>query len=138
MTESENKRELQVLIVEDNASNFFLVSRLLEKNGFHCEWKTSGYSIVEFADTLPSIDLILLDIMLPYEDGFSAFRKIKQSPKLENVPIVAVTALANEEQMNKAKIAGFNGFIGKPLNPDRFVPSILKVLKGESVWDLNR
>jgi two-component system cell cycle response regulator DivK len=136
--QSTEKTPVNILVVEDNASNFFLISRLLESHGFHCEWKTSGFEVVEFADTLPGIDLILLDIMLPYEDGYSAFKKIRQSPKLTNIPIIAVTALSNEKELNKAKITGFNGFIGKPLNPDKFHLQVKKVLSGESVWELNK
>ncbi len=126
------------LIVEDNPSNFFLISRLLENKGFCCEWKTSGFEVVEFADTLPKIDVILLDIMLPYEDGYEAFKKIRLSNKMLGIPVVAVTALATEEQMNKAKLTGFNGFIGKPLNPDKFPNQIKQVISGKSVWDLNK
>ncbi len=126
------------LVVEDNAANFFLISRLLENKGFQCEWKTSGFEVVEYADTLPKIDIILLDIMLPYEDGYEAFRKIKLSKRLCDIPVVAVTALATEEQMNKAKLTGFNGFIGKPLNADKFPGQIKQIIAGKTIWDLNK
>jgi PleD family two-component response regulator len=55
-----------VLVVEDNVSNFVLIARLLGYMGIHCEWKTSGYEVVEYADSLPRLDLILMDIRLPY------------------------------------------------------------------------
>ena len=61
-----------VLVVEDNVSNFVLIARMLGFMGVHCEWKTSGYEVVEYADALPHLDLILMDIRLPYEDGFGA------------------------------------------------------------------
>ena len=64
-----------VLVVEDNVANFMLLARLLNALGIHTEWKTSGFEVVEYADTLPKLDLILLDIHLPYEDGFSAIKK---------------------------------------------------------------
>ncbi len=51
-----------MLVVEDNVSNFVLIARLLGYMGIHCEWKTSGYEVVEYADTLPRLDLILMDI----------------------------------------------------------------------------
>ncbi|HNZ12432.1 MAG TPA: response regulator [Anaerolineaceae bacterium] len=124
-----------VLVVEDNVSNFVLIARLLGFLDIHCEWKTSGYEVVEFADTLPRIDLILMDIRLPYEDGYGATKKIRQSPKLKNVPIVAVTAEASVEQMNKARNSGFDGFLSKPLDPDRFPEQISRILAGEAVWE---
>jgi len=126
-----------VLVVEDNVSNFVLIARLLGYMGIHCEWKTSGYEVVEYADSLPRLDLILLDIRLPYEDGFEALQKIRASSNLKSVRVVAVTAEASSEQMRKARDASFDGFIGKPLNPDRFPEQIRRILAGEPVWDLS-
>ena len=126
-----------VLVVEDNVSNFVLIARLLSFMGIHCEWKTSGYEVVEYADTLPRLDLVLMDIRLPYEDGYGALRKIRSSPRLKDLPVIAVTAEASTEQMKKAQEAGFNGFLGKPLDPDRFPDQIRKILTGLPVWELS-
>lgn len=130
-------KDCTVLVVEDNVSNFVLIARMLGYLGIHCEWKTSGYEVVEFADTLPRIDLILMDIRLPYEDGYAALRKIRASETLKSIPVIAVTAEASVEQMNKARAAGFDGFLGKPLDPDRFPDQIRRILAGESVWEMS-
>lgn len=127
---------LSVLVVEDNVSNFVLMARMLGYLGIHCEWKTSGYEVVEFADSLPKLDLILMDIRLPYEDGYSALKKIQKSERLKNIPVVAITAEADPVQIEKAKAAGFNGFLGKPLNLDRFPDQMKKILSGVPVWEL--
>jgi two-component system cell cycle response regulator DivK len=124
-----------VLVVEDNVSNFVLIARMLGYLGIHCEWKTSGYEVVEYADTLPHLDLILMDIRLPYEDGYGALKKIRSAEHLKNIPIVAVTAEASEEQMRKARESGFDGFLGKPLDPDRFPEQIRRILNKEPVWE---
>ena len=126
-----------VLVVEDNVANFVLIARLLGYMGIHCEWKTSGYEVVEYADTLPRLDLILMDIRLPYEDGYGALQKIRSSNSLKDTLVVAVTAEASAEQMRKAREANFDGFIGKPLDPDRFPEQIRRILSGEPVWDLS-
>ena len=126
-----------ILVVEDNIGNFKLIARLLGTLGVQCEWKTSGYQVVEFADQLPRIDLVLMDIRLPYEDGFEAMRKIRQSGKFTGIPIVAVTAVAGPENMKTAMLAGFDGFIGKPLDPDRFPEQIQQILAGKAVWAYN-
>jgi two-component system cell cycle response regulator DivK len=126
-----------VLVVEDNVSNFVLIARLLSFMGIHCEWKTSGYEVVEYADTLPRLDLVLMDIRLPYEDGYGALRKIRSSPKLKELPVIAVTAEASTAQMKKAQAAGFDGFLGKPLDPDRFPDQIRNILAGQPVWELS-
>jgi two-component system, cell cycle response regulator DivK len=129
--------ENTILVVEDNVSNFVLIARMLGYLGIHCEWKTSGYEVVEYADTLPRLDLILMDIRLPYEDGYAALKKIRQSDRLKNIPVIAVTAEASLEQMEKARLAGFNGFLGKPLDPDRFPDQIQRILNSEAVWEIN-
>ena len=128
-------KDAAVLVVEDNVSNFVLIARMLGYLGIHCEWKTSGYEVVEYADTLPRLDLILMDIRLPYEDGYGALKKIRASERFKTVPIIAVTAEASLEQMDKAKASGFDGFLGKPLDPDRFPDQIRRILNGEPVWE---
>lgn len=130
-------KDAAVLVVEDNVSNFVLIARMLGYLGIHCEWKTSGYEVVEYADTLPRLDLILMDIRLPYEDGYGALKKIRASERFKAVPIIAVTAEASQEQMKKARESGFDGFLGKPLDPDRFPDQIRRILNGEPVWEFS-
>jgi two-component system cell cycle response regulator DivK len=130
-------KDAAVLVVEDNVSNFVLIARMLGYLGIHCEWKTSGYEVVEYADTLPRLDLILMDIRLPYEDGYGALKKIRASERFKTVPIIAVTAEASLEQMTKARESGFDGFLGKPLDPDRFPDQIRRILSGEPVWEFS-
>jgi two-component system cell cycle response regulator DivK len=129
-------KDVTVLVVEDNVSNFVLIARMLGYMGIHCEWKTSGYEVVEYADTLPRLDLILMDIRLPYEDGYGALRKIRSSQDLKHTLVVAVTAEASHDQLNKARSSGFDGFLGKPLDMDRFPDQIRRILNGEAVWEL--
>jgi two-component system cell cycle response regulator DivK len=137
-SDSVDPSEAHVLVVEDNVPNFVLIARMLAYMGVQrCEWKTSGWQVVEFADTLPRIDLILMDIRLPYEDGFQALEKVRSNPRLKDTLVVAVTAEASVEQMRRAKEAGFDGFLGKPLDPDRFPDQVRRVLSGEPVWEIH-
>jgi two-component system cell cycle response regulator DivK len=93
--------------------------------------------VVEYADSLPRLDLILMDIRLPYEDGYAALEKLRTARTLKGTKVVAVTAEASTEQMRKARDAGFDGFLGKPLNPDHFPEQIRRILAGEPVWELS-
>ncbi len=128
--------EAHVLVVEDNVPNFVLIARMLAFMGVQrCEWKTSGWQVVQFAETLPRIDLILMDIRLPYEDGYQALQKVRSNPRLKETIVCAVTAEASEDQMRRAQKAGFDGFMGKPLDPDRFPSQIQRLLNGEQVWE---
>lgn len=131
---TDEKSDKMILIVEDNLANFTLMARILEHMGLKCEWKTSGREVAKFAETLPRIDLILMDIRLPYEDGFHALRDLRKSEKVKDVPVIAVTAYASEDLLNRARAAGFDGFVGKPLDPDRFSDQVQRTLAGEQIW----
>jgi two-component system cell cycle response regulator DivK len=126
-----------VVVVEDNFQNFVLITRLLAYLGVRdCEWKASGWQVLEFAESLPKVDLILMDIFLPEADGYQALDTLRHHPRFERTLIVAVTADASVENMQRAREAGFDGFIGKPLDPDRFPSQVRRVLQGEGVWEV--
>ena len=126
-----------ILVVEDNLNNFLLIARLLAYLGVkRCEWKASGWQVLEFASSLPEVDLVLMDIHLPEEDGYEALAKLRSHPRFRDTRIVAVTAEATDGCLQRARDAGFNGFIGKPLDPDHFPDQIKQVLRGREVWEL--
>ncbi len=130
-------KDATILVVEDNAQNFVLITRLLAFLGVkRCEWKASGWQVLEFAETLPHIDLILMDIFLPEEDGYQVHEKLRAHPRFKDTLIVAVSADVSTENMERARKAGFDGFIGKPIDPDRFPNQIRSILQGEEVWQL--
>ena len=130
-------QDATILVVEDNLQSFVLITRLLAYLGVQkCEWKASGWQVLEFAEALPRIDLILMDIFLPEEDGYQVLDRLRAHPRFNNTLIIAVTADASMENMRRARSAGFDGFIGKPLDPDRFPNQIRRILRGEAVWEL--
>jgi len=128
--------ESTILIVEDNFSNFLLMTRLLALLGVKkCEWKASGWKVLEYAETLGNIDLVLMDLMLPDCDGYESLESLRSHPRFKDVPIVAVTANVSGSSVTRAREAGFDGFIGKPLDPDRFPDQVRRALLGEEVWE---
>jgi two-component system cell cycle response regulator DivK len=131
-------KDVCVLIVEDNVRNYALLARLLSFMGIkQAEWKRSGWQVLEFArDTMSRVDLILLDIHLPEEDGYEVFSRLRQEERFGNTRIVAVTADVSNANLNRAKSVGFDGFLAKPINVDLFPDQIRRILEGESVWDL--
>ena len=127
-----------VLIVEDNVRNYALLARLLSFMGIRrAEWKRSGWQVLEFArDTMSRVDLILLDIHLPEEDGYEVLGRLRQEERFGKTRIVAVTADVSNVNLHRAQSAGFDGFLAKPINVDLFPDQIRRILEGESVWDL--
>lgn len=132
-------RDAHVLVVEDNLQNFVLVARLLAFLGVkQCQWKASGWQVLEFADSMPRVDLVLLDIHIPDEDGYAVLARLRADPRLARTKIVAVTADAGVDSMERARRAGFDGFIGKPLDPDEFPEQVRRILAGEDIWASTR
>jgi two-component system cell cycle response regulator DivK len=131
-------RDICVLIVEDNVRNYALLARLLSFMGVQqTEWKRSGWRVLEFAqDTMPNVDLVLLDIHLPEEDGYEVLAHIRQDEHFKTTRVVAVTADVSNANLTRAKAAGFDGFLAKPINVDLFPDQIRRILNGEPVWDL--
>jgi two-component system cell cycle response regulator DivK len=134
-----NPGEAWVLVVEDNPGNFALVARLLAYTGIaKSEWKTSGWGVVDFAAQMERVDLILMDLRLPHEDGYQVLKEIRSHPELKNTQVVLVTALGSQMEMDRAKAAGFDGFIAKPLDVNVFPDQIQALLRGEQIWSLGR
>ena len=129
--------DAHILVVEDNVSNFVLIARLLAFMGVQkCEWKTTGWGVVDFANTMQRIDLILMDLRLPHEDGYEALAQIRADENLKDILVVVVTAHGSSQEMQKAREAGFDGFLVKPLDADQFPEQIRQILNGQAVWDL--
>ncbi|MFO7679153.1 MAG: response regulator [Chloroflexota bacterium] len=126
-----------ILVVEDNVSNFVLIARLLAFMGVQkCEWKTTGWGVVDFAKTMQRIDLVLMDLRLPHEDGYEALRQIRADESLRDTLVVVVTAHGSSQEMKTAREAGFDGFLVKPLDADKFPDQIRQILNGVPIWDL--
>ena len=119
-----------LLIIEDNAQNFYMMRFLLEKNGFTVVGAENGREGIEKAlECNPKA--ILLDIQLPEMDGYAVARELKKHPELDETPIIAVTSYAMVGDKEKIMEAGATGYIEKPINPDTFVGEILHYLQGQ-------
>jgi two-component system cell cycle response regulator DivK len=131
-------RDLCVLIVEDNVRNYALLARLLSFMGVkQTEWKRSGWHVLEFArEAMSHVDLILLDIHLPEEDGYEVLARLRQDERFQTTRIIAVTADITSQNLSRAQAAGFDGFLAKPIDVDLFPDQVRRILDGEVVWDL--
>lgn len=134
-----NLENIHVLIIEDNLQNSMLICRLLESIGVqNYSWIASGRDLLETTNKMPRLDLVLLDIHLPFEDGFEILSKIRSNPSLADSLVVAVTADAHLETMKKARKAGFDGFLGKPIDAHMFPKHIKTILQGQMVWRIEQ
>jgi two-component system, cell cycle response regulator DivK len=119
-----------LLIIEDNAQNMYMMKFLLEKAGFSIAEAENGKKGIELARKL-NPKAILLDIQLPDMDGYAVLNKLKQDTDLKIIPIVAVTSYAMAGDREKILDGGANGYIEKPIDPERFVESVKAFLDSE-------
>ena len=118
----------RVLIVEDDPDIASLVDRYLQKAGFSTEVLTSGRDALKgIADRPP--DLIVLDVMLPGVDGLEICRAVRAGPKTANVPIIMLTARAEESERIVGLELGADDYIAKPFSPNELVARVRALLR---------
>jgi len=134
-----NAQNAIILIVEDNPDNLFLLKTLLtiDLQVKFCDGRASGAQIFGLLAAKPHLkpDIILLDIHIPGEDGYTVLEQIRKRPFLNNTKVIACTANVMPQDIERARAAHFDGFIGKPIDADRFPDQIRRILAGETVWE---
>jgi len=104
-----------ILVIEDNQLNLKLVRDVLQHAGFTVVSAPTGEEGVDLATEQPP-DLVLMDLQLPGITGTEALRRLRSNPSSSGVPVVAVTAFAMRTDRERAKQAGFDGFVEKPIS----------------------
>jgi CheY-like chemotaxis protein len=115
-----------ILIIEDNEQNLYLVTFILEKYDYKVIQARNGPQGIQIARQ-NSPDLILLDIQLPIMDGYDVARELRKFLG-KTVPIIAITSYAMPGDREKALEAGCSDYITKPINPDTFISNIEQYL----------
>ena len=124
--------DIKVMVVDDNQYNREIACELLRENGAHIIECASGSEAVDYIKYRNGIvDIILMDVCMPDMDGFEATRLIRQLEKdrWQDIPIVAMTANALDEDRKKALEHGMNGHIAKPFDIDTFAETVLEYVK---------
>lgn len=117
-----------ILYVEDNPENRLLVRRILMAEGFNVAEAESAVKAVEYIkDSCP--DLILMDINMPEVDGYTLTARLRENPRLNSVPIIALTANVMKGDRERTLEAGCDGYIQKPIDVDMLPQQILRFLK---------
>ncbi len=110
----------RILLIEDNPANLELMSYLLSAFGYTAKVAMDGVQGLAAAQD-PSLDLVVCDVQLPILDGYEIARRLKADPAYRNIPLIAVTALAMVGDRDRILAAGFDGYISKPIDPEKFV-----------------
>ncbi|MBN1429010.1 MAG: response regulator [Anaerolineae bacterium] len=122
------------LIVDDNVSNVEALKALLYREGVVATTLISPIDLPDLLDTLAPVDVVFLDLEFPNYTGFDVLEQLKADPRLAGVPFVAYTVHISEQ--NEARQAGFDSFLGKPLDVQRFPEQLQRIFNGEHVWEI--
>jgi two-component system, cell cycle response regulator DivK len=128
--------QARILVVEDDPDNRTVIERLLllagvgEKSYAAIEGDAAAY----LASSGDEFDLVFLDLQLPKKDGYAILAEIRADRRLAGTRVVALTANVSRREVERCREAGFDGFIGKPIDGRRFSELLRRLLMGEDVW----
>ena len=116
----------KILVVDDDVRNVFALTSALEQKGALVEIARNGLEAIDRLQHDGTIDLVLMDIMMPEMDGFTAMQEIRKDSRFAKLPIIAVTAKAMKDDQDRCLSAGANDYLAKPIDLDRLF-SLIRV-----------
>lgn len=124
---------MHALIVDDNAKNAQVLKMLLGDEGWTCTVVTQVGLLEAALDGIDKFNLVFLDLEMPGANGYDVLNWLRGDARFAKVPIVANTVHVSE--INTVYAEGFQGFIAKPVDPDRFPSQLARIMNGEPVWE---
>ena len=125
-----------LLIVEDNIINQKVVKGVLSKSNMHILVANNGEEAIALLEkNAENIDFVLMDISMPVMDGFVATEKIRQDKRFDHIPIVSLTALVAEHEIEKIFDVGMNGYLSKPIKVEKLYTAMRFFLGDAKVYE---
>jgi CheY-like chemotaxis protein len=120
-----------VLVIEDDKIMGQMVADILDDVGFNVITAPNGMVAIEKLKHHP-VDFIVLDILLPEMDGFEVYSRLQANPETKDIPVMIMSAWADEKNIEKTKSIGIKNFLAKPFTEDELMFTILTLLIGSS------
>ncbi|MDG2523504.1 HAMP domain-containing protein [Caulobacter segnis] len=114
------------VVIDDDIRNIFSLASALEEYGIELRYAESGRAGLDLLDSLPEVDMVLVDIMMPDMDGYETMREIRSRAQFSDLPVIAVTAKAMKGDRQKCIQAGASDYVSKPVDIDQLI-SVLRV-----------
>ncbi|MDF3031918.1 MAG: sensor histidine kinase [Moraxellaceae bacterium] len=121
----------KVLVVDDDVRNIFALTSVLERSGMNVISAENGRQALALLAEHPDTDIVLMDIMMPEMDGLTAMRRIREDPKFETLPIIALTAKAMKEDRATCLEAGATDYVSKPVDTEQLL-SLMRICLQQS------
>lgn len=126
--------QTHALLIDDNLKNLGVLAKLLSMEGARYTQVQKPREVANLLGQIDAVDVIFLDLEMPEVNGYEVLRLIKANSRFQSVPVVAYTVHVSE--INTAQEMGFDGFLAKPLDSDRFPDQLNRILNGEPVWEM--
>jgi CheY-like chemotaxis protein len=119
----------KILLVDDDYRNVFALSKILTERGMQIIKAENGLVALEKLNSERSIELVLMDIMMPEMDGYEAMRILRSQERFKHLPVIAVTAKAMSYDQQKCLEAGANNYITKPVEIEKLLSMMVTLLR---------
>ncbi len=123
-----NERKRSILVVEDDRSVAGLLRFCLEREGFEVSHAPDGEQALREFDRPQLPDLVILDVMLPYHDGYELLANLRGRPAWAGIPVIMLTNSDRQEDVVKSLSVGANDYLAKPFRPAEVVARIRNLL----------
>jgi DNA-binding response OmpR family regulator len=117
-----------VLVAEDDEQISFLLQFLLEREGYRVVLARDGHEVKRLINEIPPPQLVILDIMMPYADGFELLALIRAKPDWRNTPVIVLTARSQEKDIVRALDMGASDYVVKPFLPEELKARIRRLV----------
>jgi two-component system, cell cycle response regulator DivK len=125
---------VKALIIEDDAVSVNVLRRLLDQVLVE-SLVIRDYEVYDYLSGVTGSSIVFLDLEMPNVTGYEVLKLIRQLPAFDGVPVIAYTT--HISHMNDVRLAGFDGFLGKPLDSASFPDQLARILQGEQVWEVS-
>lgn len=122
-------KQWTAFVVEDDEQIAQLIKFIVEREGFSVVAASDGRAALQLIETAPAPAIAILDVMLPFFDGFHLVGEIRDNEQWKNCPIIMLTAKTQEKDIVRALDAGANDYIAKPFQPEELRARIRRLVK---------
>ncbi|GAA6135745.1 hypothetical protein NBRC116188_25350 [Oceaniserpentilla sp. 4NH20-0058] len=131
--QKDSLKGINILLVEDIQLNRMIATELLESHGASVTQAVDGQDAINKLEAILGFNIVLMDIQMPVLDGYAATAIIRSNEDFQYLPIVAMTANAMQEDIDKCMAVGMNGHIAKPIDEENMLLTILSVIKSHAI-----
>lgn len=129
MNRNNDRANKCALIAEDDDDLAFLVRHVLEREGFKVTYASDGRQAARYIDSMLPPQIIILDLMMPYQNGFQLVEKIRGKRDWNKVPVIILTSKTQEKDVVRALDAGANDYMTKPFNPGELIARVRRYME---------